>query len=92
MARRRGQPEKVDHNAIGTILAQAGLQLVKQRELDIRVSVDDWKRFYAIDSFAIMSLPHLPVDLAKDVLERAMCRLEEIPLPNVKWYIYRATL
>lgn len=88
----RGQREKVSPDGMDAILSEGGLRLAQRVDLDVVVPVDDWKRFYAIDSFAMMSLPHLPLDVAKDALAGAMKRLEDKPLPDVRWYIYRAVL
>ena len=86
----RGQRERVGLDKMDDMLGPAGMRIAQMVEIDVEVAIDDWKRLYAIDSFAMMSLPYLPVDLAKDVLVRAMDRLENVSLPTVRWHIYRA--
>lgn len=85
----KGAPQKLSPEAIQDIFHQHHFRVDTWNVLDIPVALEDWRTFYSIPSFASMSLPHLPVELALDVLQAAMQRLEGERLPLVRWYVAR---
>jgi SAM-dependent methyltransferase len=86
----RGMPEKIPLDDFDAFLRAHGFAVTRCQPIEIPVSAEDWQTFYSIPSFAKLSLPHLPVDVALDVLRAAMPRLEGQALPDARWFLYEA--
>ena len=88
----RGAAVRLSFAEMTDPLVESGLAVEEIKGLAIDVGVDSWRKYYSISSMAEMSLPHLPLSTALEVLQAAIDDLAGKYLPPVHWTVCRMRL
>lgn len=86
----KGASNRYSYSEIFAMLEDHSFQPYLCETIEIDINAEQWSAYYSIPSFAAMSLPHLPVEDALEVLSSAMTNLKSQELPSITWAIFVA--